>query len=80
MLGRRRRRRANIKPALGQRLVFAGLCPDLHYVSLYCQALIVDFLGQTHYTFLVSLLVSSSLLGIIVCYSNSYRRFVLFYS
>ena len=44
MMGRRRRRRANIKPALGQRLVFAGFCPDLHYVSLYCQALIVDFL------------------------------------
>ena len=26
MLARRRRRRANIKPALGQRLVFAGMC------------------------------------------------------
>ena len=28
MLGRRRRRRANLKPALGQCIVFAALSPD----------------------------------------------------
>ena len=41
MLGRRRRRRANINPTLSQRLVFAGLHatpPPPHHLRVHCLA------------------------------------------